>query len=134
MQSVISWVRLQINELLKLIHSTSPFSRAVYKCRRAFQHIVVSGDLSQESVRELLVELFHEDHGVNSIFHVVFLSPEEPSFTLQKLLGSPEYLQNTLYVQGSPFDDRDLNRACVTNALAVLFLCDKVTCNVSVSL
>ena len=120
----------QTNELLEMIMTSSRFLRAKYnapRSRRA-QHIVICGNVGSSGVIELFTELFHQDHDAADL-HAVVLQPEPPCYEMQVMLRHKLYKLHLTYLEGSPFVERDLRRARVQKAVAVLLFTNKFSMN-----
>ena len=77
---------------------------------------------------ELFTELFHQDHDAADL-HAVVLQPEPPCYEMQLMLRHKLYKLHLTYLEGSPFVERDLRRARVHKAVAVLLLTNKFSKN-----
>jgi hypothetical protein len=84
-------------------------------------HVVVCGDINYATALAFLQEFFHPDHGDQQM-RVVFLSTQEPSSSIEGLLGAPVFADKTQYVLGTPLSTQDLARVDITKAIAVFVL------------
>lgn len=50
------------NDLIAKMALTSVYARLFYIPKKNSKHIIMCGDLNATSIREVFVELFHEDH------------------------------------------------------------------------
>jgi hypothetical protein len=127
--SIIAWAVFTVprmtNELLELMAMQSVYSRMSYvpKGKRS-QHIVICGDIRSLSIQEFFGELFHEDHE-NEDLNVVLLQPDTPSVEIALMLRDSVMSLYITYLQGSALNDKDLERAGVTSAVAVFVMANK---------
>lgn len=117
------------NELIAKLTSRSVFARARYAPRhRSEQHILICGDISASYLNELFGELFHKDHGVKNL-HVVVLQPGLPSTLMKSILSNSMFESKVTYLEGSPLNNRDLDRARANFAKAVFLLTNRFRTN-----
>ncbi|KAK3278737.1 hypothetical protein CYMTET_13341 [Cymbomonas tetramitiformis] len=113
----------------KLLHTLelqlAPYNRRFEHHSTTPHHVVITGQLDATNCATFLQELFHQDHFPrNKNLKAVLLTPIEPSDRLKALLESPAYSHCTTILQGSPLEDRDLERAATKHAAAVFVLTD----------
>ena len=90
------------------------------------------GDISDSSLVNFLQEYFNEDHAGEGR-QCVILRNCIPSHTMQMTLNAPEYMKDVIYLEGNASHPKDLNRACITQACAVIVLNDKLSLDASYS-
>jgi len=117
-------VPYQMNSLMALLSMKSLYARARYKRHASHGHVLVVGNISHSVVMDFLREFFHEDHG-NTEMMVVFLDNKTPTGEMLQLLKTPPYLHQLKYIEGSPMNKRDLERACAKEAAACFVLSNK---------
>eukprot|EP00947_MAST-08B_sp_MAST-8B-sp1_P003129 g3129.t1 len=59
-------IPMQIQKIITILNLVSYYERRSYQPHEAGRHIVVAGEITANSMREFLRELFHEDHGVTN--------------------------------------------------------------------
>jgi hypothetical protein len=117
------------NELIEKMSLQSVYMRAEYSPKtRSSRHIVICGDLSSTSLKDLFGELFHEDHE-NVGLHAVILLPQAPTVELILLMRDPEYFMSITYLEGSALVENDLKRAKAELAQAMFILTNKFSSN-----
>ncbi len=112
------------SSLMALLSSKLVYTRRRYSKIKNVSHIIITGSVSTTSTKDVLTELFHEDHGIGEK-HAVILSPEMPDMLMENLLNSPEHRSTVYYIQGNPLSERDLKRCQAEKAAGVLILCNK---------
>ena len=115
------------NALFEKISRSSVYQRNLYRPKKKFQHCVVCGDIRSTSLRELFQELFHEDHEMDNYMKAVVMNPTPPNYSMMSILEDPVLSLNVLYIEGSAFNEKDLNRASVHTATAIFILTNKFT-------
>lgn len=113
------------NDLLAKMASQSVYARARYNAKSGrSQHVLICGDVKSSSIIEFFKELFHEDHEMENL-HAVVLQPGLPTHEMQMILKDPAFQLSVTYLEGSPLNDKDLNRANAEKARAVFLLTNK---------
>merc|ERR1719262_1557697 len=77
------------------------------------------------SINMLLYEFFHPDRGEHPVQDVVLLFPNPPGRDVELLLSHPAYQGHVTYLQGSPLQEKDLERASLRSAAGVIVLANK---------
>ena len=86
--------------LIEAMIDHSPYQRAGYKRKPAQSHVVITGSFNPSTLKTLLAELVHPDHGTK-ICHAVILSPKPPSAEIKALVTSYFMTGSIKYIQGS---------------------------------
>jgi len=128
MSFAILVVPMLTNELFDITKKYSEYARAFYKVKKRNNHILICGDISSCSLKEIFEELFHEDHE-NSNLNAVILLPRPPSFEVLEILKDPVFSLHVTYLEGSALLDTDLKRAAAEHAVAVFLLTNKFSHN-----
>ena len=121
-------IPLKTSELLQLLENTNIYSRAIYKSNPEIPHLILCGDISVEALISFCEELFHVDHGKNEK-NVIVLNKNNPTQKMKLFLHAGKYETNIKYLQGNPMNDKDLERADITKAKAIVILTDKYSLN-----
>jgi hypothetical protein len=117
-------IPIQVKELTQLLSSNSLF-REAYKPQPLEDHVVLFGHVNdRRKLERFCKEFFHKDRVAPNTpqFHLVILSPEEPTEEVRSVLVSPYYDTRVTYLIGTPLSIEDLQRAHVHSASAVFFL------------
>jgi len=88
-------------------------------------HIVVMGFVDSVVLNLVLYETFHEDRGIVNAFDIVILSTDALDRDIERLIQHPLYAGSVQFLQGTPRNDEDLERAKVHEAEAILILANK---------
>lgn len=121
-------IPMQVNKLTTLLSMNSLFRNPyVPNDNGNDSHVIICGHVSDwRRMERIFREFFHPDrssaHGMD--FHVLILSPMEPSEDLKALLFSSNFDAKTTYIIGSALSMDDLQRARADIAVAVIFLCN----------
>eukprot|EP00425_Heterocapsa_triquetra_P007329 CAMPEP_0195159442 /NCGR_PEP_ID=MMETSP0448-20130528/186166_1 /TAXON_ID=66468 /ORGANISM="Heterocapsa triquestra, Strain CCMP 448" /LENGTH=943 /DNA_ID=CAMNT_0040198241 /DNA_START=45 /DNA_END=2876 /DNA_ORIENTATION=+ len=116
----------QLANVYGLLQQTTPHQRNVYKpSSKAVKHLVVVGHREFSSVNMLLYEIFHADRGQHPVRDVVLLFPQAPGRDLEWLIAHPAYVSHVCYLQGTPLQEKDLERASLATAAGVVVLANK---------
>ena len=121
---ILAVVPNQINDLIVLILSQSVYARNSYRSKDDISHILLVGNISTESLKSFCQEFFHPDHG-SQYRHVVILNQRNPPRDMEAFLQKQEIKNNIFYLQGDPFNERDLLRAEAHKAKACIIFNDK---------
>jgi len=120
---ILAVVPNQINDLIVLILSQSVYARNSYRSKDDISHILLVGNISTESLKSFCQEFFHPDHG-SQYRHVVILNQRNPPRDMEAFLQKQEIKNSVYYLQGDPFNERDLLRAEAQKAKAcIIFNC-----------
>ena len=117
-------IPIQVKELTQLLSSNSLF-REAYKPQPLEDHVVLFGHVNdRRKLERFCKEFFHADRVSPGTpqFHLVILSPEDPTEEVRSVLVSPNYDTRVTYLIGTPLSIEDLQRAQVQSASAVFFL------------
>ncbi|CAE7843147.1 slo [Symbiodinium necroappetens] len=118
---IIPW---QAASILKALQR-DPWARRTRYKRMSDAHIVIMGHIEFPVLNLLLYEAYHPDRGPARPCDIVILSPNEADHQVLDLLGHPAYTGHVQYIQGSSQVEKDLFRAKVHEAMAVLVLACK---------
>jgi hypothetical protein len=127
--SAIISVPQMTNELIEMLALQSIYVRARYIPKSAAnQHILICGNIVSSSLREFFGELFHEDHDTKGL-HCVILQPNTPTFEVLSIIRDSQFQLCITYLEGSPLNDKDLNRASASSAKAIFIMTNKFSTN-----
>ena len=118
------YIPKKTGEILSILDDTSVYSRENYKSHSEIPHLIVCGSISVEALVSFCEELFHVDHGSNEK-NVIILDKNKPSPDMRLFLHAGKYEMNLKYLEGNPMNEKDLERADVTKAKAIVILTDK---------
>ena len=122
------YIPLKTGEILSILKDTSMYSREIYKSTPEIPHLILCGFVSVEALVSFCEELFHEDHGPNEK-NVIILDKDMPTQEMRLFLHAGKYEMNLKYLQGNPMNEKDLERADITKAKAIVILTDKYSLN-----
>ncbi len=114
------------NKLIRIMNLKSVYATNKYKPRSSeSKHVVVTGDLNSLD-ENFFVELFHDDHGEDQLECVV-LGEGNPTGEIEKVLRNQSGGFGSLvtYLDGSPLNMPDLQRAAAVDAEAIFVLGNK---------
>ena len=118
------YVPKKTGEILTILDNTSIYSRENYKSNSEIPHLILCGNVSVEGLESFCEELFHVDHGSNEK-NIIILDKNKPSSDMRLFLHSGKYEMNLKYLEGNPMNEKDLERADVTKAKAIVILTNK---------
>ena len=121
---ILAVITHQINDLIVLILSQSIYARNIYRAKEDISHILLVGNISTESLKSFCQEFFHPDHG-SQYRHVVILNQRIPPRDMEVFLQKSEIKNCVFYLQGDPFNEKDLLRAEAQKAKACIIFNDK---------
>jgi hypothetical protein len=121
-------IPMQVNKLTTLLSFSSMFRNPYNPSSHAMEsHVIICGHVADwRRMERVFREFFHPARFSSSAgeFHVVLLSPVEPSEDLKALLLSPTFDSKVSYIIGSALSMEDLQKARADIASAMLFLCN----------
>lgn len=118
---VIGIIPYQINDLIQIMGAQNEYQLSTYKCSGDIPHIILTGDISLDSLKSFCLELFHPDHG-SGYRHAVILSNTCPSREMEIFLANEQFI---FYLQGDPLNEKDLLRADTHKAKACIIFNNK---------
>ena len=118
------YIPKKTGEILSILDDTSVYSRENYKSHSEIPHLIVCGSVSVEALVSFCEELFHVDHGPNEK-NVIILDKNKPTPDMRLFLHAGKYEMNLKYLEGNPMNEKDLERADITKAKAIVILTDK---------
>ena len=118
------YIPKKTGEMLSILKDTSIYSREIYKSHPEIPHLILCGNVSVEALVSFCEELFHDDHGPNEK-NVIILDKNKPTQEMRLFLHAGKYEMNLKYLQGNPMSEKDLERADITKAKAIVILTDK---------
>ena len=124
--SSVVLIPMQVNQLIVLIQAGSEYRNA-YVPRDDEDHVIMCGHVNDKAKMErFMKEFFHPDRAYlqDSDYHMVILSPLEPSDEMIRLINSPAFETRITYLIGSALSMEDLNRCRADIACAMFFLCN----------
>lgn len=86
------------------------------------EHVVITGFIGLQAIKNFCDELFHEDHDSNST-NAVLLQPNDPKPDLEIFQQKKE--KRMTYLSGDPLAGEDLMRAKTQMATACILLTNK---------
>ena len=81
----------QTNELLRLLGMQSVYARAEYKANSEVPHIICTGQVTLDALKNTCDELFHVDHENQNNMNLVILQPGDPNSALELFLNGTKY-------------------------------------------
>jgi hypothetical protein len=121
-------IPMQVNKLTTLLSFNSmfrnPYNPSVHGSE---SHVIICGHVADwRRMERLFREFFHPARfsATAPEFHLLLLSPVEPSEDLKALLVSPTFDSKVSYIIGSALSMEDLQKARADIAAAMLFLCN----------
>ena len=121
---ILAVVPHQINDLIVLILSQSVYARNSYRAKDDISHVLLVGNISTESLKSFCQEFFHPDHG-SQYRHAVILNHRTPPRDMEAFLQKQEIKNCVFYLEGDPFNEKDLLRAEAHKAKACIIFNDK---------
>ena len=121
---ILAVITHQINDLIVLIISQSVYARNSYHAKEDISHVLLVGNISTESLKSFCQEFFHPDHG-SQYRQAVILNHRNPPRDMEVFLQKPEIKIFVFYLQGDPFNEKDLLRAEAHKAKACIIFNDK---------
>ena len=118
------YIPKKTNEIISILEDTSIYSREIFKSHPEIPHLILCGSVSVEALVSFCEELFHEDHGPNEK-NVIILDKNKPTPEMRIFLHTGKYEMNLKYLEGNPMNEKDLERADITKAKAIVILTDK---------
>lgn len=112
----------QTSELMRLIRMQSKYKRKEYKKSSDTEHVVVTGFIELQAIKNFCEELFHEDHD-SSFTDAVLLQPQDPNADFEIFKQKTE--KRMEYLSGDPLSGADLARAKTQSATACILLTNK---------
>ena len=88
----------------------SKYRRIDYKKSSDIEHVVITGSVGIQAIKNFCIELFHEDHASSST-NAVLLQPHDPKPDLEIFMQKHKKLM--IYLAGDPLAGEDLSRAKV---------------------
>ena len=124
--TIVIFIPQQTNELLRLMGLKSFYARKIYKSNPEIPHIVITGYVVVQAIRNFCEELFHSDHGSQDR-HAVIIQPFDPPVDMEMFLHDPNYEIFINYLNGNPIMSKDLKRADTEKAKTCILLANKNT-------
>ena len=118
------YIPKKTGEVLSILENTSVYSRENYKSRSEIPHLIICGSVSVEALTSFCEELFHVDHGSNEK-NIIILDKNKPTPDMRLFIHASKYEMNLKYLEGNPMNEKDLERADVTKAKAIVILTNK---------
>jgi hypothetical protein len=119
-------IPMQVNKLTLLLSMSSAFRKS-FVPQHHETHAILCGFVSDRSrLERFFREFFHplRHVGGSTEYHLVILSPNEPSDDLKTLLFSPLFDARVTYVIGSALSTDDLRRCRADIASGMFFICN----------
>lgn len=80
-----------------------------------------------KALKTFCTELFNKDHNSSSDRHAVAIQPSDPNNELEIFLRDPNYEFSLHYLNGNPFESKDLGRAVTEKAKACIIMTNMKT-------
>jgi len=114
----------KLAEILTLMNSQSRYRRLYYKYSEV-EHVVVTGNVSKEAIKDFCIELFHDDHSEGSQgTNAVIIQNKDPKPEVEILMDG--YQKNMFYIAGDPLKHEDMIKRCdLHKASACIILTNK---------
>lgn len=114
----------KLAEILTLMNSQSRYRRLYYK-HSEIEHVVVTGNVSKEAIKDFCIELFHEDHSEGSQgTNAVIIQNKDPKPEVELFMDG--YQKNMFYIAGDPLKFEDMIKRCeLHKASACIILTNK---------
>lgn len=129
----VIFVPKMTNDLLQVMSSQSVYLRTVYLPSWNSEHIIICGDFSTASLRDLFTELFHADHIQSSdsieVLNAVIIYPGPPTIEMRNILNNSKFKHHLTFIEGSVLNDKDMKRAKAATAVGFFILSDKFSAN-----
>lgn len=119
--TVVVFIPMQTNELLRLMSLKSFFVRKIYRQNAEVPHIVITGFVVCKALKTFCQELFHQDHG-SADRHAVVVQPSDPNNEMEIFLRNPNYEFCVHYLNGNPINSGDLARAVTEKAKVCILM------------
>ena len=119
--TVVVFIPMQTNELLRLMSLKSFFARKIYKPNVEIPHIIITGYVECKALKTFSSELFHQDHG-SADRHAVVIQPTDPNNEMEIFLRDPNYEFCVHYLNGNPIYTKDLARAVTERAKVCILM------------
>jgi len=116
----------QTNDLIVLMSAKSEYARKKYTASKDVVHVILTGEISLESLKSFCKEFFHQDHG-SQYRHVVIISNKHPSKEMEQFLNEKGNDANIFYLEGDPMNEKDLLRADLAKARACILFNNKIS-------
>ncbi len=114
----------QTNDLIQLMTIQSDYARKKYTASHDVSHIILTGDITLDSLKSFCQELFHMDHGTQ-YRHAVIINSQLPSREMEYFLNEKGNESRIIYLEGDPMNEKDLLRADICKAKACIIFIDK---------
>lgn len=114
----------QTNDLIQLMSAQSEYARKRYTASNDVSHIILTGDISLDSLKSFCQELFHPDHGTQ-YRHAVIINSQLPSREMELFLNEKGNDGKIFYLEGDPMNEKDLLRADIGKARACIIFNNK---------
>lgn len=86
----IAIIPRQTSELLRLLGMQSAYARAIYKSNSEVSHIIWTGQITLDALKNWWDDLFHEDHGIDAKM-LIILQPGDPNSSLELFLNGTKH-------------------------------------------
>ena len=129
--TTITFISNQLAIFVQVASSLEEYTKNTYIANKDIPHVILTGNISFESLKSFSQEFFHPDHGAQKR-HEVILSLDPPSPAIKKLIRdtNEENGNNTIvYLQGDPSKLKNLVRADIHKAKACFIFSDKTSCD-----
>ena len=120
----IALIPKQTNELIQLIGAQSEYARNRYKSSTDIKHLIITGDITYDSLHSFCLELFHIDHGTQ-YKHAIIINPKGPSREIEALIHIKQYENFIHWLEGDPMTDKDLTRGDILKSKACVIFNNK---------
>ena len=122
--TIVFLIPIHTSELLRLMGLKSFYARREYKAKDDLPHLVITGQVVIQALKNFSTELFHTDHG-NQDRHAIILQPCDPSNEMGVFLNDPVYETCIQYINGNPIRRHSQQRADVKASKMCILLTNK---------
>eukprot|EP00111_Clytia_hemisphaerica_P000064 TCONS_00000147-protein len=115
-----------IPAIFGFISSYTKYDRK-FKSTPGKKHVIVTGHITDESVSSFIQDFLHPDRQCESNVTVVFLAPNYPSTLIEGIIQ--KHPSSVFFFNGTVYNLKDCHRVKMSEADAVIVLCDKKSHN-----
>ncbi|PAA89148.1 hypothetical protein BOX15_Mlig020881g2 [Macrostomum lignano] len=116
-----------IPEVSDILTEKKKYRRNRVHLKSGKKHVVVVGKFTCQMMKTFFDDFFHSERASNAREYVAMLGLDEPDLELKALIKTRELY--VTYLQGSVMCVKDLQRACLKQASAVVVISDQQTRN-----
>ncbi|CAI2374956.1 unnamed protein product [Moneuplotes crassus] len=116
----------QTSELLRLLELQSVYARAIYKSNLEIPHIICTGKVTLDALKNFCDELFDDDHGITTR-NLVILQPGDPNSACELFLNGTKlkYEIFLTFLNGDPLTKAGLKKCDLHKSKDCIILTNK---------